>query len=415
VREPNEQTELTRDEARALRLITDEVRSAQAPELDWDRLEQSLLQRVEREAAPRRVPRIASAWSSLGAFAAAAAAVVLLIASSSQQNPEHGRAPAPQAVELAALPRVVDEAGAPAFQVSNVPARSVFESGREALRFVEPGVATWTLEADSRAVLVSAGLPHVVSLERGTVHADVVPRESANELVEAFVVEAGGARVAVHGTVFTVERFADSVAVEVTRGSVTIGPAGHRGATTGHLLVSPARASFDLANGRFIEMLPMREPVAAVAVGPLAQASTAAVPPQQPALEPQPGDAPEEEPGLLRPSMPHKLPPASSAEEEPVPPSEPEPAAAPILTVAQARGAIGGCLAATAKHDDSSDTVVTVSTTITLALGDDGTVNSMRFSPPLKPELQSQCAGILFGKRVEGSGSASFQVTFQAN
>ena len=96
---------------------------------------------------------------------------------------------------------------------------------RRSLRTALPGVATWVIDPGSRVVVDSVAVPHVITLERGTVHAEVVPRNAGDELVETFAVVAGTTRVAVHGTVFSVARAGDRITVEVTRGAVTVGPA----------------------------------------------------------------------------------------------------------------------------------------------------------------------------------------------
>src|SRR5690606_27787373 len=129
---------------------------------------------------------------------------------------------------------------------------SVIESGAEPVQLSLEGVATWTLTPGSRARVRSISVPHVVELEHGTIVAEVVPRYDTSALIEAFAVEVGGTRVAVRGTVFSVERIGDMVDVEVTRGAVTVGPAGHRGPTTGVLLTSPARGVFDAATAVFV-------------------------------------------------------------------------------------------------------------------------------------------------------------------
>ena len=83
----------------------------------------------------------------------------------------------------------------------------------------------------------------------------MTPRDPSEGLVEAFAVEVGGTRVAVHGTAFSVKREGDRVLVDVVHGTVAVGPVGHVGATTGHLLVGPSRASFSLDGGRTARLL----------------------------------------------------------------------------------------------------------------------------------------------------------------
>ena len=106
---------------------------------------------------------------------------------------------------------------------------------------------------------------HTLELERGSVQAEVVPRAPAEGLVEAFAVEVGQTRVAVHGTSFTVTRLADGVLVDVEHGAVAIGPTSHHGDTTGHLLVGPSRAIFSTRGGSVARFVPRTsEPAAPV-------------------------------------------------------------------------------------------------------------------------------------------------------
>src|SRR5262249_7964748 len=90
-----------------------------------------------------------------------------------------------------------------------------------------------------------------IALNEGSVHAEVRPQAQG----EAFAVEVGHTRVAVHGTSFTVSRDGDRVIVEVAPGSVAIGPTGHPGSTQGWLLVGPDQASFSLDGARDAQWL----------------------------------------------------------------------------------------------------------------------------------------------------------------
>ena len=117
--------------------------------------------------------------------------------------------------------------------------------GDEPLRFTLPGVASWALAPRSTVVIASLGVPHLLVLEEGEVTAQVVPKPSS-ATQESFAVEAGPSRVAVRGTVFSVDRSDDRVTVQVHHGKVMVGPAGTSGATDGHLLVGPSQASFSL-------------------------------------------------------------------------------------------------------------------------------------------------------------------------
>jgi hypothetical protein len=305
--------------------------------------------------------------------------------------------------ELATAPSGADEL--PLYRVAAMPQNALVESGDVPLRFTLEGVATWTLEPHGRVVVRTVSEPHVVELEHGTLVAEVVPRHDTDELVESFAVEAGTTRVAVHGTVFSVQRSGDRVTVDVMRGSVAVGPAGHRGPTVGHLLVSPARAAFSTHGGRLLDVLPRpAEDLPPVAVrhesepsAPLPGAPAIA----PPALEP----APTPRPIAHGPEGSHASP------EAPAPPMIEPPAAPPPLDVDEARAIVVACLTGS-MGKATGDTVVTVSSQVTAHVGSDGTIGSVRFAPPLRPDLQQRCGGALFGRTVAGASSLSFRVTF---
>src|SRR5262249_7983131 len=125
--------------------------------------------------------------------------------------------------------------------------------------FRRDGAVAWTLAPRGRVVVRSlgvSGVGHTVELERGSIRAEVTPRDPAEGLIEAFAVEVENTRGAVHGTAFSVTREGDSVIVDVEHGSVAVGPKGHVGVTTGHLLVGPKRAAFSLDGGRTARLLP---------------------------------------------------------------------------------------------------------------------------------------------------------------
>jgi hypothetical protein len=265
----------------------------------------------------------------------------------------------------------------------------------------------------------TATMPHVVRLEQGRLDAEVVPRHDSDQLLEAFVVEAGATRVAVHGTVFSVERRADIVDVEVTRGSVTVGPAHHRGVTTGHLMVSPRRASFRA--GKVVRGDDGDEPLA-MADEPEASGTPATEPARPGALtaeadEPSTPDevakGPETSPGTT-PAPPNGDANTDTEQDDAEADETSDDASAP-LTVAAAAGRVVGCLASAAPEGAASGTKVTVSSQVTAVLSPEGEVVSVQFVPPLRPDLQQRCAGVLFGQRIEGTGKVSFPIQLKAD
>lgn len=383
---------------RALREIVDEIRDESPPAIDWQRVEAKLLPRIENEAAFRRRQGLRqSSWGPLAVFAAAAAAVVVFAAGIAGNTEEPT---ARRATPVAVSAHELRSDGA--HDVQQLKPNTVVESGAEPLRFILPGVATWTLAPNSKVVVDTVTLPHHLTLEQGSLVAEVVPRESSNELVEAFIVEARTTRVAVHGTVFSVERQSDRVTVEVTRGTVTVGPAGYRGATTGRILVSPARADFSLEQGTLIGMRPMRD---ASPTEPAASAVAERSEPHTPTGPRYPADADAQEPPTTTAAHPTHLPQSSASAETRVESLKPR-----ALSVDEARAMLVGCLSAGTSGSDT--TLVTVSSQVTASLDAKGEVMSLQFSPPLRPDLQQRCGGALFGRTIAGQGSVSFGVHF---
>jgi ferric-dicitrate binding protein FerR (iron transport regulator) len=392
------------DDMRLMRKLTNEMRDEAVPDLDWDRLEAALLPQIEREAAARRRLLAArqSRWSSVALFAAAAAAVVLFTSTTARQPDTTSARPEAVAPVVPFTDVSAEPDALPKYSVRDLAPNTLVTSDDEPMQFTLPGVATWTLEPHSRVVVDSVTLPHRVTLQQGSIVAEVVPRESSNELIEAFVVEAGTTRVAVHGTVFSVELLSDRVNVEVTHGSVTVGPSGHRGATTGRVLVSPAHAAFSLHQGRFIASLPARAAAVAAhepsAGGPAKRAIDA------------PHEAHEPAPTPVAPTALVTDPRVTGEAKAAEPPATPETPTSPRpLTVNEARAMVTACLEAAMRSADG--TMVTVGSEVSATLDAEGKVASVRFSPPLRPDLQTRCSGSLWGRAIESAGGrVSFSV-----
>lgn len=417
-------------EVRALRLLIDEMREEAVPALDWDDAERRLLDRISPHASAERsrealvqatpvpVELRGGAGATLqggavyllhrrtlarvGVVLTLAAAVALIVVT---QVTEMGRRLAAVEPEPAAVgSEVVDHRRLPvvedrvsgqgeAFLVESVDADARIQSGDEPLRFTLPGVASWTLAPRSSVVVKSLGVPHLLVLEEGQVTAQVVPKASS-ETQESFAVEAGACRVAVRGTVFSVDRSHGHVAVQVLRGRVMVGPAGATGATDGHLLVGPSRATFSLGGERVAHA---SDETAALVEGP------------SPSGEPgvSPGAGHSSWGGDRRPSRAE----SSSA---PTPSAAPAAPAEHSLSVGEAQGMLVACLGGGDPGDgeEGSSVRVTISSQVHVRLDDDQRVTSVQFVPPLKPSLQS-CASQLTGRKLDVTGrQAQFGVIF---
>ncbi|MBI4952695.1 MAG: FecR domain-containing protein [Myxococcales bacterium] len=380
-----------------MRRLVGELRDEPVPELDWERMERELEARLARADALPALPRRAVTGGGRRTYAlvtalaavAAAAAVVFFVSRGPGGGPERAAQPGAASVEVASLPEIASELG-PAHPVAALAAGARIESGDEPVRFTLPGVASWELAPHSRLELRSIEVPHVVALEEGSIAAEVVPERA---VVESFVVVAGGTRVAVHGTSFTVTRQAASVLVEVRRGSVAVGPTRAAEGAERDLLVGPARAAYALETGKLTRSWARHDPA------PDRSAS------DDPAAPPTAPDAREEPAPSPRPRSSAEPPPASEPPPAPASASASAPAsAAPAdgapLSAAAVKATLSSCLGGAPAPDGTGGVVV--HTDVTVYLDDAGRVTSVKFTPPLKPDLQSCAYGVL-GRRVEGA------------
>lgn len=413
--------------ARAVRHVVAEVLATPPPELDWARLERRFLEHVETE----RVAQLRQPPASLGAlfgFVAAAAAVVLFVLGARGPAATPAAATSGRIVNGATLPVVDDALGAHAHLAASLAPGSALESGDTAKRFVLPGIAAFTLAPGSRVVVRRTGEPYVLELAFGKVAAEVVPRHDADAIVEAFVVESGGTRVAVHGTVFSVARSPERVEVEVTEGVVAVGPAGYRGDTTGNLLAAPMRATFAARDARLVEVhapphvgtpmttTPSQDPAStAAAPSALGIAQLAETAPEREvhteATSKQAPKATDRGTRSDADAQPGQGVAGADAAGTPADRGEPHPAGPIAMSVADATGAMVSCLRRATANAAEASLSVSVSSQITVTLDGDEKVATIQFVPPLRPEIQGQCAGQLFGRTVAGAGS-SFVIPF---
>lgn len=257
---------------RAVRALAREAAALTLPPLDWDGIESKLLAQVVADAVtPPSVdgPATRSSVTALQvgspwAVALAAAAAVALVVGSSFTTHERSS----KETERAARASRAEE-GVQGITLGDTlkPGDTAVSKDRS-LAYQKAGLVTFTLAPESSIEIVTnekGGAmpgPLTIALGRGSVHAEVTPRAEG----EAFAIEVGRTRVAVHGTSFTVSRETDRVTVEVTHGSVAVGPTGHPGATQGWLLVGPEHATFSLDGAREAEWL--GEPPAPGATSP---------------------------------------------------------------------------------------------------------------------------------------------------
>lgn len=407
---------------RAVRAMIEELRAEAPPELKWAEVERKLMldvvksdaARAAREAAAPRSP-----FMQAFAFAAAAALIAFGVSTSGGGNAAPAAARLePIAVDVTQIQEAPGEPGAR--DLAKLDAGDVIVTSDAPVTFRREGVVAFTLAPSSRITVRSAGDSHgigtTVELERGAIHAEVTPRPASEGLVEAFAVEIASTRVAVHGTAFSVGRTEAGIIVDVEHGTVAVGPTGHVGVTTGHILVGPSRASFSLDGGRQARFLPRVAATPAQMLAAAAPALDAA--PVQGALAAV--DTPEVAPTALgvHAAIPAHVavveaPAAPAAPDAPI--EQPAVAAAPaVLSEAVIAARLRQCFERASAGDSGGTTAVSVVSTLHLSLKADGSVKSAIFNPPLKPELMSCAGGAIAGKFAEGNRQLDLPVTFHA-
>lgn len=415
---------------RAVDRMVDVIRAEEPPELDWEAVERSLLVRVRRgEGAKPQARPVSSVWQAL-AFAAAAALVPIALAGGGSSQPattgEEVRAVDPS--QVAAAP---GDAGARGeHDLGALRSGDAIEAAASAVTFADAGKVRWTLSPESRLVVRSpvpeSGVGHVVRLTRGSIRVEVQPDLVKQGLVDVLAVEVGHTRVAVHGTVFTVTLRDGEVLVDVEHGVVTVGPTGQRGATTGYQLPAGSSAAFSLDGGRQARWIPREaakpaEPIAALAPAQnpaprraasdvilddviLDEVPEVILDKDTPAMtDPPPAHAakPAAPPSAPSPSA------ASTAGSEPAPAIATEPSR-PTMTAATVQAALQRCFQQAHPRSIFDGPKLTASSTFTLKIRADGSVESAQFSPPL-PSIQG-CAALVYGGRFQ-SGTSSYSLS----
>jgi hypothetical protein len=229
------------------------------------------------------------------------------------------------------------------------------ESQEREVSIDHAGRATWTLAPGSSARLTERGDRITVRLERGSVLSEVVP----NPRPEAFVVEAAGTRIAVHGTVFRVLLEGDHVIVQVREGTVAVGPIG---AVPGFFLKAPAHGDF-AADGRSgsIDGRPLGE-----------------------------SEDRRAQPLKLGPARPASAPSSSGQASGSVAELPAEPSISDIEAgIARIVDATSDCFSRNTKSTEGVQ--ITVRTALSLQIDGSGAVSDVDFQPPLSPDVE-ECA-----------------------
>ncbi len=410
-----------------------------APDVNWSRVEEALFARVAKERAQQASLvrfRGSRTWGALAGLAAAAAAVVLL--GHGQDRPPtrgFGSEAMTDSVQTAARDEggstftakqgagevlvgvggaIAPIAGHPQLGVGTVVETQDARALWDARSPTGEARATWLLEEDSR-VAVKGIAPLVLGLERGAVEAQVVPVANG----EAFAVDVGDERIAVHGTHLRISREGDRVTVDLSEGVVSIGRPPRTGSTYGTLVVAPAHVRFDLVDVLgSIQVTHDADAVRPVtsftAVAESAAAARAVrAAPQGGAVPSAPargfgassggasqGGASQggaSQGGGIRSGGASRGSAAGTAGVVAVDPQAEQTIAAAVRTCA-----------ADAPH--STEVTVTVSSSLELTVGEDGFVRAARFNPPLAPEIQKCASTSIYKTRFADPGVRSVDI-----
>jgi hypothetical protein len=387
-----------------------------APPVDWNEVDRKLFDRIEQSEnaalASGRTMRVA--WTTGAALVSAAAIAALVLGRATEVRPlESVRAvsdePAGTIVSVEGEGDLLVN-GKQAPVGSTLRVDDIVEARGAARVTVErPGKVTFVLEHGTRTVVEHVQGALVLALERGSVEAQVVPVAWG----EAFAVDVGHARVAVHGTHLRVERqrasagpmrSGDLVVVDLSEGVVSVGEAPRIGSTSGVLVTAPAHAEFaaDDAQGTLNVTHNLALVRAPVSLGPLAQVRTAPPPPQAaPAAHAEPGEVR----GAPAAVLPVRSEPRAASGGGAGPSTLSDPNADATLAAA-----VRACFA---ERPSAANVTVSVSTTLHLTLHGDGTVRGARFDPPVAPDVNACAAQSIYRMRFAHGGTADISVDFR--
>jgi hypothetical protein len=373
----------------------------EARDVNWTEVDRGLFGRIETEQRAERA-RLTSGRSVRWAFAAgglAVAAAIALVVGTSRQTRSIDSAQVAAEQSAGSITAVegggqllVD--GKPASVGAALHEGNVIEARGAQATIERLGKLTLIFERGSRATVTHVDGALVLALESGAVEAQVVPVPSG----EAFAVDVGSTRVAVHGTHLRVARLGEHVVVDLSEGVISLGEAPRIGSTLGALLTAPAHAEFTTSDTEGTLTLSHDPSVlrAPVSLGASAQ-GRAGLPALAVAASPK-GD-----PGEVKPSVAV----AAAREGHPAKPPPKTAAAVDANPEAVIASAVRACLAERPRADNVT---VVVSTTVNVSVGPDGTVTSARFDPPVAPDVNACASGAIYKTRFAHGGSIAIPV-----
>jgi ferric-dicitrate binding protein FerR (iron transport regulator) len=370
--------------------------------LDWDEVDAKLFARIDCERRAQRdrfAPPRRRGLALAGVGLAVAVAVVALLAGKTR---EPFGAEDTAALDGAGSVVAIEGSGAlldgkPVAGGAALRLGDVLETGSAQVTVARPGRLMLTLEAGSRTVVAHVQGALVLALEQGAIEAQVVPVAAG----EAFAVDVGAARVAVHGTHLRVARQGDRVVVDLSEGVVSIGDAPRAGSVLGTLVNAPAHVEF-MATDPAATLRQTHDPAAVrAAERPPQGTASLSAPSQRPAAStwraPPAETVPAGSPGEGHPES--RSPSAANAKPASM---SPEPTPEEAISSAVRR-----CMAERPRADNVT---VVVNTTLRLELADDGTVRFARFDPPVAPDVNACSTGAIYREHFGRNGTVTVAI-----
>jgi hypothetical protein len=392
-----------------------EMRDADMPDFDFDRIEKQLMARVDAESRRRRVR--ARGVTAVAALALAAAAVLVAGRTPSvDAGGERSTASNGSSNEIGAgalESGVVTSSGRTLAKGDTLHRGDHIETAHAIVR--SPGRVVYSLDGANGPANVPADVPAdvtvsetdrpiVLSLASGVVEAQV-DKVPSGEAFAVDLLDQGGSgndvvRIAVHGTHLRVAREGKHVVLDLTEGIVNVGHPPKTGSTYGTLVTAPAHVELDI-DALETSFTMTKDPARVLAANDLSRVEQVSLAndPQKLAIEPA-HVTPASKPLVITPAV---------AQQDPTHAREvaPAPQAAVVATVAPA------AIPAAAPVDPNTAAVnavtqcardniaapmngkLTIMTQMNLRVGDDGNVQATRFEPPLPPAVQD-CAAKAF-------------------
>jgi hypothetical protein len=422
--------------------LESDLRDDTGPDLDFDRMEAALMTRVVAETSRRK--RSSRFTMGVGALAMAAAAVLVVARS---------HAPEASLTEDRGQAVATNDVGAGEFESGSVMVKSLADKGAghalgrgETLHrgdqldtaralFRASGRVAFAVSGSSqtgesgRLSVTETDRPIVLSLARGAVEAQVDKVPSG----EAFAVDVPDSdgksvRIAVHGTHLRVAREGGHVTLDLTEGIVNVGRPPKSGSTYGKLVTAPAHVEFDIASVestftmtkdadkvRAAEDLSVPGPTLA-AKGPSVVAPGTRAAPVDQALDQAPDQVPDQVPDQapVAPVGVQQKANGTPAVAQKDPTKDPGVVAAPSSPRVDARTAINEAVASCTQEKlraKPGQVIVTVASTLSLRVGDDGYVQAARFEPPLDPEVQKCAASTIYKVHFTEPGSVMMPIS----